>query len=69
MKITPDITVEELVEKYPGSVSILQKHGLVCIKCGEPVWGTLEELAKSKNLSDSEIQHIIDEIWSAFFLP
>jgi hypothetical protein len=62
MEITPNITIEELVEHYPASVGILRKHGLICIICGEPVWGTLQELAERKGLDDEIIRKIIDEI-------
>jgi methionine synthase II (cobalamin-independent) len=62
MEITPQITIEELVEKYPASVKILRDHGLVCIICGEPVWGTLQQLAEYKGLDDEIIARIIDEI-------
>lgn len=65
MELKPDILIEDLVENFPGSVGILREHHLVCIRCGEAVWGTLEELAKSKNLTDEEIQQILDEIKAA----
>ncbi len=65
MKISPQISIEELVDRFPVSVSILRDHHLICIICGEPVWGTLEELAKSKNLSDEEIEMIIRDIMKA----
>lgn len=69
MEITPEITIEELVENYPESVRILRNRQLICIICGEPVWGTLEQLAKRKNLTDGEIQMIIEEIKAASDLP
>ncbi|MFC1555455.1 DUF1858 domain-containing protein [candidate division KSB1 bacterium] len=54
-KITPDITIEELVESYPKSVGFLMDHGIVCIKCGEPVWGTLGETITRKSKDTAEI--------------
>lgn len=60
--ITKSITIEELVEKVPDSVTFLREKGLVCILCGEPVWGTLEELAKSKSFSDQQIDSIVAEL-------
>ncbi|MFC1729049.1 DUF1858 domain-containing protein [candidate division KSB1 bacterium] len=47
-KIDADIYVEELVASYPKSVKILMDEGIVCIMCGEPVWGTLRELVEKK---------------------
>jgi methionine synthase II (cobalamin-independent) len=62
MNISKDISIEELVEKFPESVSILRKKGIVCIICGEPVWGTLYQLASDKGLSDKEIDELVEEI-------
>ena len=57
--ITKDITIEELVDKIPESVQLLSKRGIICILCGEPVWGTLDELAKSKQLTNEQINEIV----------
>lgn len=43
-----DIPVEELVEDYPDSVGFLADEGILCIRCGEPVWGTLKDLVEEK---------------------
>lgn len=64
--ISENIFIEELVEKYPLSVSFLREKGLVCILCGEPVWGTLSELAKSKGFTDIQIQEIVQELNQKF---
>ena len=60
--ITKEIPIEDLINKIPESVEYLMKKGIVCIRCGEPVWGTLETAAKAKGMEDYEIQKIIDEI-------
>lgn len=60
--ITKDITIEELVDKIPESVQLLSKRGIICILCGEPVWGTLDELAKSKQLTNEQINEIVLEL-------
>lgn len=60
--ITKDITIEELVDKIPESVQLLSKRGIICILCGEPVWGTLDELAKSKQFTNEQINEIVLEI-------
>jgi methionine synthase II (cobalamin-independent) len=60
--ITKDILVEDLVEELPKAVLFLREKGLVCILCGEPVWGTLNELAKSKNFSDAQIDEIVTQL-------
>ncbi|NHB67692.1 DUF1858 domain-containing protein [Perlabentimonas gracilis] len=60
--ITKDILVEDLVEELPDSVIFLRERGLVCILCGEPVWGTLNELAKSKNFTDDQIDEVVVQL-------
>lgn len=62
MPISKDITIEELVEQIPESVSYLRQKGIVCIICGEPVWGTLYELASQKGFTDEEILAMVEEI-------
>lgn len=48
--IDPEITVEELVEQHPGAVGFLAERGIVCLRCGEPLWGTLADIIAAKNL-------------------
>ena len=43
--ITEKTSVEEIIEKNPGVTRIFIQYGLPCVTCGEPFWGTLEELA------------------------
>lgn len=52
--------IEDLVRDYPEVVRPLAEKGLICIACGEPVWGTLGELAESKSISN--IDTIIEEL-------
>lgn len=60
--LRPDVTIEELVEKIPQAPAVLRRFGIICIQCGEPVWGTLEELAKEKGIADlSEVLRALEE--------
>ncbi len=47
-QINPTDSVEELVESYPQIVSFLLRKNIVCVKCGEPYWGTIGELIAGK---------------------
>ena len=60
--IDEKISIEELVEILPTSVTYLSKKGIKCIACGEPIWGTLEEAAREKGFSDKEIQNFVREL-------
>ncbi len=61
-KITKDISIEELVEKYPFSVEYLSKNGIRCIVCGEPIWGTLEEASEEKGFDENAINKFVEEL-------
>jgi hypothetical protein len=44
--------IEEIVEKAPKLIRYLREKGIVCIKCGEPVWGTLAQVAGDREITD-----------------
>ncbi len=63
MELNADIHVEELVTEYPRAVGFLADQGIVCIRCGEPYWGTLRELANTRHLGD-RIEAIVADLKS-----
>lgn len=54
LNIDENVRIEDLVEELPEAVRILAERGIVCIRCGEPYWGTLKELAAEKGITDLE---------------
>lgn len=62
MSVTKDTLIEELVKIIPQSVSYLMEKGIRCIRCGEPIWGTLEEASKEKGFTDKEISEFVDDL-------
>ncbi len=62
MSVTKDTLIEELVKIIPQSVSYLMEKGIRCIRCGEPIWGTLEEASKEKGFTDKEITEFVDDL-------
>ncbi len=46
--------VEELVEACPEAIKILLREGVRCIRCGEPVWGTIGDLLRESGVPDPE---------------
>lgn len=60
--INGKITIEELVETLPASVSYLSRKGIKCIACGEPIWGTLEEAAREKGFGEEELKVFIRDL-------
>ncbi|KAB2870155.1 MAG: DUF1858 domain-containing protein [Bacteroidales bacterium] len=66
LPITKDIQIEDIVVQLPQSVSYLRDKGIVCVVCGEPVWGTLNDLAVQKGLSNDSIEQIVNELNQIF---
>ena len=60
--ITRNILIEDLINDYSFSVRFLMENGIRCIRCGEPIWGTLEEAAKEKDFSDEALDAFIEEM-------
>jgi hypothetical protein len=44
-----DDYVEDVVRDYPEAVTFLRRWNIVCVQCGEPVWGTLREVIEEKH--------------------
>jgi iron-sulfur cluster repair protein YtfE (RIC family) len=62
MQITKDIEIEDLVEELPEAVSYLREEGIRCLRCGEPIWGSLEDAAKEKGFDDEKIERFVKEL-------
>ncbi len=61
-KITKDIEIEDLVRILPKAVSYLSDQGIRCLRCGEPIWGSLEEAAKEKGFDEKKIDTFVYEL-------
>ncbi len=62
MKITKDIEIEDLVKILPEAVSYLRVEGIRCLRCGEPIWGSLEVAAKEKGFEDKDVDKFVKEL-------
>ncbi len=60
--IAKTMYIEDLVREYPKLVGPLKTAGIVCLACGEPVWGTLADQAREKGITDSDLDGIIDRM-------
>lgn len=61
-KITKDIEIEDLVKLIPNSVVYLMEKGIRCLRCGEPIWGSLESAAIEKGFNQKEISKFVNEL-------
>lgn len=62
MEITADIIIEDLIEEVPSSVEYLMKQGIRCVRCGEPIWGSLKEAAEEKGFSPQDIERFVNDL-------
>jgi len=62
MEMTKDITIEDLIEEKPVAIDYLKEKGIRCIRCGEPIWGTLEEAAEEKGFSADDIEGFVNDL-------
>lgn len=60
--ITREMTIEDLVEMKEEAVDFLFKRDIRCIRCGEPIWDTIEAAARKKAYSEEAIDRLVDEL-------
>jgi len=60
--VTRETAVEDLLSAVPGVVRYLIDRGLPCLVCGEPIWGTFEDLARRNGKPEEEIERMLREI-------
>jgi hybrid cluster-associated redox disulfide protein len=61
-KINKDMTLGEVVEKYPKAVDVMMKNGLHCIGCHVAFFETVEGGAKSHGLNDTQLKKMLKEM-------
>lgn len=61
-KIDENITIEDLVNLHPLSVRFLMEKRIRCLRCGEPIWGTLKEAALEKGYTENSLPKLVEEL-------
>lgn len=62
-KITKDMKISELIEKYPKSVDVLMKYNFPCIGCAMAQFETIEEgVLATHGEGEKVLKKIIEEI-------
>lgn len=62
MKINKEIEIEDLVKILPEAVAYLRVEGIRCLRCGEPIWGSLDDAAKEKGFDDKDVARFVTEL-------
>jgi methionine synthase II (cobalamin-independent) len=52
--ITQKTLIEDLVQDFPEVIPTLVRHGVICIECGEPIWGTLGEAMERAGIKNRD---------------
>ncbi len=60
--ISKNISIEDLIDNYSFAADYLMHKGIRCIRCGEAIWGNLEEACKEKGFGEDELNSFIDEM-------
>ena len=60
--ITKDMTIGDVVSKYPSVIEPLQAAGVHCVGCGASYIETLEEGFKGHGMPDEEIDNVIEQL-------
>jgi hybrid cluster-associated redox disulfide protein len=61
-EITRDMNLGEVVFKYPEAAEVLTDYGLSCVGCFASSFDTIEQGAKIHQLSDEELEEMIERI-------
>jgi hypothetical protein len=55
LPLKPDDLVEEVIRDHPRVPAFLRQWNIICMQCGEPVWGTLGEVITAKGLDPEKV--------------
>lgn len=62
MLITKDMTIGDVVQKYPNVTETLLANGVHCVGCGARFFETLEMGFKGHGMSDQKVDEIIQQL-------
>ncbi len=60
--ITKDMSISEVIEKYPSTIETLLTTGVHCIGCHVSYFETLEQGMKGHGMTDDEIDQVVNEM-------
>jgi hybrid cluster-associated redox disulfide protein len=60
--ITRQMTLGELVERFPEAAMIMAKRGMHCIGCHMAAWETVEQGCQAHGMPDKEIDELVEQM-------
>ena len=61
-KVTKDMGLGEVVQKFPNAAPIFFKYGLHCVGCHAAAFETIEQGCKAHGMDDKKIEEMVKEI-------
>lgn len=61
-KITKEMNINEILQKYPESVEIFLKHGFHCLGCAAASFENLEDGAKAHGIDADKMVEELNEV-------
>ncbi len=59
--ITAQTHVDQILAEYPALAKTFIEFGLPCMVCGQPFWGTIENLASQHNIDGKALVEVLNE--------
>ncbi len=63
--ITKDMTLGEVIGKFPKTVSVFLKHGLHCVGCHVAHWETIEQGAFTHGMDGKKLEALLKDLNAA----
>ena len=60
--ITKDMTLGDVVSRYPEAAMVMVKYGLLCIGCHVAAWESIEDGARSHGISGKDLKRMLEEM-------
>ncbi len=60
-EITEKTHIDQLLAEYPSLAKTFIQFKLPCLVCGEPFWGTIEELARQHGVDAKELVNKLND--------
>lgn len=61
-KITKDMTLGDVVSKYPKAAEVMLKHGLHCVGCHVAAYETIEQGCLAHGFDKKQIKKLLDDM-------
>ena len=60
--ITKEMTIGDIVRKYPSAAAVMMEYGLHCIGCHVAEWESLEQGCKSHGINKEELDKMLEDL-------